>query len=281
MKRILLTSLLAFATILNLFAQENTLLWKVSGKDLKQDSYILGTIHIMCAEDFSIPENVKKTIANVDQIVYEADIHNPETAAAMQQKAMIADPTFFDDFDPVKLKLIDSVLTANQMSIKMFDMMSPTTVMSLLTLKSFTCSQPMNVKMLEAEIAALAPEKKSDYLESIDFQMSILEKIATPAYFYSYLNNYDEALALTKQMVNAYNANDLNTLQTILQDPKWMSEEVQKALLTDRNLNWVEILPAKIKESKTLIAVGAGHLIGDKGLIQLLRDKGYTVTPIH
>jgi len=111
--------------------------------------------------------------------------------------------------------------------------------------------------------------------------MQLLNKIATPTYFYDYLNNYDEAVFLTRTLVDAYKKEDLNALKTIMLDEKWMPKDQFEIMLTARNKNWVKVLPSKIKNTKTLIAVGAGHLIGDTGMIKLLQDAGYTVSPVY
>ena len=53
------------------------------------------------------------------------------------------------------------------------------------------------------------------------------------------------------------------------------------ALLDNRNIQWAEILPEKMQEAPAFIAVGALHLPGDNGVINLLRQKGYQVEPIQ
>lgn len=281
MKKLLLIFAVALLTITNVLAQKNTLLWKISGKGLKQDSYLLGTLHIMCPEDFHMPAKVAKAVGNVDQIIFEMNLFDPANTAKMQQAAMTPTKDFFADLGPAKIKTIDSVLTANQMSIKMFDMLSPSTMLSLLALKAFNCPNPMEIKSMEKEVYDLAKNKTISDLETADFQMALMDKIATPQYFYNYLNNYDEGVLLTRTLVDAYKKEDLKTLSVIMTDEKWMPKDQFELMLTNRNKNWVQLLPAKIKDTKTLIAVGAGHLIGDNGIIKLLQNLGYTVTPVN
>lgn len=280
MKKLLLSIGFALLCISSSLAQENSLLWKISGKDLKTESYILGTIHIMCEENFNIPEKVKKATAEVDQIIFEVDLSNPEAAAKAQQLAMTPNTTFFENYDPKKLAYIDSALTSHQFSIKMFDMVAPSTMISLLTLKSFACADPTKIKMMEAEIKALGANKKISDLESLDFQMDLLGKLATPNYFYEYFKNYNEFQGISQQMVDYYNTENIEGLKSIFQNTKYMSKDQFDAMLTNRNTKWVQDIPAKIQNTKSLIAVGAGHLVGDLGIIKLLRDKGYTLTPV-
>lgn len=280
MKKIILSIGITLLSITYLKAQENALLWKISGKDLKTESYILGTIHIMCEENFNIPDKVKKATTEVDQVIFEVDLSTPDAIATAQKLAMTPNTKFFENYDSQKLAYIDSALTSHELSIKVFDMVAPTTVISLLTLKSFACADLSKVKMMEAEIKTLAAGKKITDLETIDFQMDLLTKLATPDYFYDYYKNYDEYKGLSHQMVEYYNAEDLKGLKSIFENSKYMSKDQLESMLVNRNVKWVEDIPAKIQNTKSLIAVGAGHLIGEKGIITLLRNKGYTLTPI-
>ncbi|HLS38226.1 MAG TPA: TraB/GumN family protein [Sphingobacterium bovisgrunnientis] len=280
MKKLFLIQLFTILSMATIFAQENSVLWKISGNNLKADSYLLGTIHILCPEDFVMHDKVKRVIGEVDQVIFEVDLFNPENTALMQQRMMSPTQDFLSNLKSDQIQLIDSVLTANQLSIKMFDMLHPAMVMSLLTLKSFNCPNPMEIKSVENEVHKLAEGKNIADLETIEFQMEMLSKIATPEYFYNYLKLYDEASKLTQQMVIAYNKQDLSILEEVITDPNWMTPEVYDLMLTQRNNNWLDIIPSRISENKTLIAVGAAHLIGKDGLIQQLREKGYTVTPV-
>jgi len=280
MKKLITLSFALFYCILFSFAQENSVLWKISGNNLKTDSYLMGTIHMMCPDDFVMHDKVKRVIGEVDQVYFEVNLFNPENTASMQQKMMTPVPDFLTSLQPNQIQLIDSALAANQMSIKMFDMLHPAMVMSLLSLKSFNCPNPLEVKSLENEINVLAEGKKIGELETVDFQLEMMSKIATPEYFYNYLKLYDEAAQMTQRMVAAYNQQNLSILEDIFNDPKWMTPEAFELMLTKRNNNWIENIPAIISQNKTLFAVGAAHLIGEVGLIKLLRDKGYTVTPV-
>ncbi len=57
-------------------------------------------------------------------------------------------------------------------------------------------------------------------------------------------------------------------------------DEMTQSLVSDRNRDWMKHIPTYIKSKSTFIAVGALHLPGEDGLIQLLRDAGYTVEPM-
>ncbi|WP_256469764.1 TraB/GumN family protein [Flavobacterium humidisoli] len=63
-------------------------------------------------------------------------------------------------------------------------------------------------------------------------------------------------------------------------DKRFTSEKTKKQILDDRNQKWVKLIPELIKENGVFIAVGAAHLGGEYGVINLLRKEGYTVKPV-
>lgn len=281
MKNILALAFALLCIFSQSFAQDNSILWKLTGKDLKKESYILGTIHMICEEDYK-PLNKIATISNqVEQVILEINMMDPAIAQQAQQLAMTPDPEFLKNLTVEQKQVIDSALTANELSIQMFNMVSPATILSILSLKAFACTDFSKIKSIEKEVLALNPNKPIQDLETLDFQMAVLNKIATPEYFSNYFKNYKDYSALTKQMVSYYNSEDLTGLKMMFQDDKYMSAEQYKLMLTDRNLKWTKDIPAKVKDQSTLIAVGAGHLIGETGLIQLLRNEGYILTPVY
>ena len=58
------------------------------------------------------------------------------------------------------------------------------------------------------------------------------------------------------------------------------TEEEDDRLIYSRNANWAELIPGIMKDKSTLFVVGAAHLIGEKGMINLLRNKGYNIEGI-
>jgi len=89
---VLLVSLVTLAS----FAQDenNTLLWKISGNGLDKPSYLFGTIHLICAEDAILSDNMKKAISDCDEVYFEVDMDNLfEMIGAINKMKMIGDTT--------------------------------------------------------------------------------------------------------------------------------------------------------------------------------------------
>ena len=80
-------------------------------------------------------------------------------------------------------------------------------------------------------------------------------------------------------MNKSYRNGNLAKLEELLSIETY-SEQEAKVMLDDRNKKWFEQLPSMMKEQQTFVAVGALHLSGKNGLINLFRNAGYTVTPL-
>lgn len=262
-------------------AQQNSLVWKVSGNGLKKDSYLFGTIHLACQEDFKMNEKAKATLSKVDQLVFELDITKEENLNAMREY-LKPDSAYFQNFDPAKRKVMDSILTEQNFPPMYLDALSPAGIMSLLTLFSFACDDPTAVKGMETELLAQdeAKGKNIAELETVDFQFKLLNSIMGAEEIYQYVLTLDKQKEIAKTMINAYFSEDLDALGALFNDPSYMQEDKMVDLLEKRNNAWMEKIPTMMEQQASLFAVGAGHLVGEKGIINLLKKKGYQVTPV-
>jgi len=121
-------------------------------------------------------------------------------------------------------------------------------------------------------------------LESLEEQMDLLFN-TTPVeeqaeQLVSYLQNEEESAELIETLFNCYVSEDLPCLQKI-GDDMYTEMPAMTAFLDVRNENWMEKIPALIQEKPSFIAVGALHLTGEMGLIELLRNEGYRVEPLQ
>ena len=86
--------------------------------------------------------------------------------------------------------------------------------------------------------------------------------------------------AETKQMVEIYKQQNLQKMYSMMTDEKLMSAEAKLLMLDNRNSNWIKIMPAMMKKESVFFAVGAAHLPGKMGVIELLRKAGYNVQSV-
>jgi hypothetical protein len=122
-----------------------------------------------------------------------------------------------------------------------------------------------------------------DGLETAAEQMSILDSISLEDQadmLLESLQNLHATRHSLDDMVKQYKAQNLDSLYALFEKEENM-DEFQGSLLDNRNKKWIPLIENFIAQQPCFIAVGAGHLGGKNGVINLLRERGYTLTPVH
>lgn len=272
------------ATVMTVKAQntnaENSTLWEVSGNGLTQPSYIAGTCHIMCSQDFEIKPKVMKALEKSDNLVMEINYTDPAEMTAMQ-KMYQTDKKLSDQLSPEEAKELDKILADYGTDLKKMDNSSSQALYALISMKAIPCPQT-EVKLYEIELLknALKSKKKVFGLEKVEDQMTSINKAYDLKAVIQQLKMGKEYEILLKKMITAFKKEDVQSLYTLFKDDKMMNAEQEKTMLTDRNKNWAEKMPEMMKKESAFFAVGGAHLMGENGIIQLLKSKGYTVKPV-
>jgi uncharacterized protein len=254
---------------------ENSLLWEISGKGLEKPSYLFGTIHMICESDFVIKEKVEKALAKSDKVAFEVNVTD-KNEEAMMQSAAIGEKPLSKTLNDEQLKTLDKILRDNfKLSVAQVDQYSLNTISSLLAIKAFGCKNP---KFFEKELVTKSNGKTVVGLEKGIEQANILKSAFTMEELMKSINEFNPKE--TQNLVDAYNNEDLNAIDNIIHDPKTSSENSMKIILDNRNENWLTKMPNLMKNESVFFAVGSGHLPGKMGVINLLKQAGYTVTPI-
>ena len=265
-----------------IFAQDNkSLLWQISGKGLEKPSYVFGTIHMICQEDYIMTETIQNTLKNVDAFYAEIDFSNPENMAILQQSMMSETPLSQRLNNEQYQKLQQLLKEVVDLDITQFEHLTDAAIVSMVTFKSFPCT---DFKMYEMELlqTAAAAEKKMGGLETAAEQMEILGKSLGIDAVFEMLNDLKkDGFKSTKEMVALYTNQDVQGLYDYMKKSSYMTDEVYNEMLTKRNHNWINEMPALMKNQSVFFAVGAAHLSGNNGVLKLLKDNGYTVKPVN
>jgi uncharacterized protein YbaP (TraB family) len=291
MKKWSLGLLLAVTSVIVLGQGKNekTLLWQVSGNGLDKPSYLFGTIHMICSEDAVLSDSLINIIKNSDQVYFEVDMDNLfEMLGVMKKMKMRDDTTLADLLSKVDYEKVKSYFEMKQ-TLLPFDVLQtykPLLAASLLLEPASNCksSEAMEeVIMKEAK----ASQKKIKGLETMAYQLSIFDTIPYKMqalqlvkYVDAAKTGKDDESKEYEKLMNAYKDQDLSKLEEITKTSDIGISSFTDILLYNRNRNWVEKLKDIMADHSVLVAVGAGHLPGDKGLINLLRKAGYTVKPV-
>jgi len=256
---------------------ENSLLWEISGNGLEKPSYVYGTIHMICTPDYFLSEKAKKAINASNKLVLEINFADPVEATNMQKMAMGKEP-LSKLLKPEQLSKLDGILKSTTgMSVQQVDNFSLVTVMSLISMKTFGCT---DLKLYEMEFIEMAKKRNIVIggLETVKSQLEVFGDAYSNDEMIDMLgeSNPEE----TTKLVAAYKAENVDLLFNLVTDKKFMNEATRKLMLDGRNSNWVKEIPQMMKNESVFFAVGSGHLGGEFGVINLLRKAGYIVKPV-
>lgn len=258
---------------------ENSVLWKIEHPDLKEASYIFGTLHFMCESDFNIPEKVTETLNHVDALVLEVNLTDPEEMQILQE-TMSNPKKISDELSEIQFKEV-ATLVQKEMGIPLIDLdtYGLSTLHALLLTKMLPCTQ---FKFTETEITTLAKEKQLPIysLEKVSEQLATLENSYPADFMFDQLMLFESYKTDFNASIAAYKKEDLPTAVDLIMKDIYMDENATTMMQVNRNKNWVDKIPEMIKIRSNLFAVGAAHLVGEFGIVNLLRQKGYTITPV-
>ena len=264
---------------------ENTLLWRISGNNLQQPSFLFGTFHLLCKEDIHFSDALKKAIKSSDEIYMEMDLDDPSTMlSGMLYMNMKGDKKLQDLYTPEEYQRLENYFSDTlQMPMMMFQKAKPYFLVALLYPKMMECPTPAGV---EEELMKIAKEDKKEIkgLETMQFQASVFDSIPYEWQAKELLKNIDSFSVYKNefdQMLGFYKKQELDSMKNMITKSEFGSEKYEDLLLNNRNKNWIKQLKEIMKTESVFVAVGAGHLIGDFGLINLLRKEGYKVEPLE
>ncbi|WP_168194042.1 TraB/GumN family protein [Pontibacter sp. SGAir0037] len=259
------------------------LLWEISGNGLAKPSYLFGTIHAICPDVFVLPDQVKAKLQTSEQLALEIDMDDPKFMSAIQQGALMSSGGIRDLYTEEQYKVLHSYFTQTMhIDISQLDKMKPFMLNSMLMMQMTDC-QPESYEQTLLTLAK-AQGKEVIGVETVQEQIKAFDNIPYKVQAEMLLESVtemDKAKANYKKMVQLYLAQDLYGLEELLkEDYKGEYDVFEDALFTQRNLNWIPVIAREAKAKATFFAVGAGHLTGEGGILELLRQKGYTLTPV-
>ncbi len=262
--------------------ESNSLLYKVEGNGIKA-SYLYGTIHLMPATEFELKEKVEKAFNESEQIVLELDMDDPSIPASMMQGALMTDGTTLDKLlTEEEYQMLDKELKASMgVGLETFNSMKPFFLSTMLMAK-LVGEQPASYEGTFVQMA-MANEQEILGLETVEDQLGVFDKVSYESQAEDLMEMFteeEEMKELYKKMIEAYKAEDSETLYELLVEGYDGNQEEIGYLLDDRNQKWIPQFKVFSADKTTFYGVGAGHLEGELGVINLLRKAGYTVTAI-
>ena len=264
---------------------DNSLLWEVSGNGLDSSSYIFGTFHLLCRADIHFSGQLKQAVKNSKEIYLELDMDDPSVIlGGITLMNMKGDKKLEDLYKPEEYKrLKDFFQDSLHTRLSMLGNMKAAFLESLLYPTMTPCK---TISGVEEELMVLAKNDKKEIqgLETMEFQASVFDSIPYEEQAKELLKTIDSLNSYKLEfdtMINVYKSQQLKKIEDLFNKSEFGMEDNQDLLLNNRNANWVKQLKDIMKKERVFVAVGAGHLVGEKGLIALLRKAGYTVRPLE
>ena len=270
------------------------LLWRVSGNGCYETSYLFGTLHLETEEFIDSVPGLAEAIANCDIIFGEIEGETLTNASTMLQ--MIKDATAPADstldklLSPDDYILVDAVVKKYMFGfgLKELGLLKPAVITAQLTVMQMQKYYPDALdpnKLIDVAIQKRGKSlgKRIDGLEGVEDQLTalfgapLMEQAEELLEFCRKDDKFDDS---SRQLHDAYRAQDLAKIEKIVFDSEMgMDDADMERLSYVRNRSWMDKITTTIPVQRVLVAVGAAHLVGKDGLINLLRERGYTVEP--
>lgn len=288
--------LLSFMTV-NLNGQ--SLLWIVEGNGLEKPSYLYGSMHEMCKQDFKWDPKLDAVCDYTRQVYFEVDLDNIFEFFRNNKFSKVSDKEYSLQklYSEQDYKLIQSYFQDSlKVKIEKYDNRSPLFLMLSASGRAMnnTCKRRKSYEiefmkfyrkgslLLENSGRIFGLEtayERDSILRIVPFerQAEILLRIVKETYN---LNNSSTNTENSyNQMIKEYFEMDIEKI--------WASskkeieyEDFFKVLLEDRNSLWIGKIPKIMTKKSTFFVVGVAHLGGEKGIVNLLKKQGYTVRPL-
>ncbi len=268
----------------------NALLWKIEGNELSTASYLYGTIHMIDADDYFLPTGTLAAMEAVEKVVFEIDMNEMSDMSNMMgimMKAFMKDGlTLKDLLSEADYKVVGDHFQKIGLPLMMLERIKPM-FLSALAYGDMDPEglQTGSIKSYEMEFFEIAESagKSVAGLETIEFQMGLFDSIPykdQAEMLVETIKHSDTESDEFEKMTAMYKAQDITAMIEMVTDETEQLSEHEDLLVGKRNSSWIPIMEKMMKVQPTFFAVGAAHLAGEKGVINLMKKAGYKVTPI-
>jgi uncharacterized protein YbaP (TraB family) len=240
----------------------------------------------MCAEDAVLSENVKLLIKKTEQVYLEVDMDNASELLTgileLRKGGELSLSNVLSSEDYSKIKSFFERYNPH-VPFSVLEQQPPLMLTSTLYELLLPCEKKDGSEMKIIEEAYLA-KKETKGLETIAFQASIFDSIPFGEQadeLVKAIGNLEKLRKTMEEMVNVYKEQDVEKLYVLSMNSESGVSNYMDVLLFNRNRDWVRQFSLIAKNNSTLFAVGAGHLGGENGVLNLLKKEGYLIRPIE
>jgi len=247
--------------------------------------FLLGSIHLLRPQDYPLPKVFYQAFQQADRIFFEVDpkeFEDPATSDYIIQKALYP---FFDNLGnhlPQDTYAALSNYTFNN-RLSNLDSFKPWYVNMALGNFELGKSGYTNILAVDQHFydRSLQERKTVKGLETTQFQIDLFASLAESnqvATLTAFLQNPEQVRTDTSALVEAWKSGNAEAVRLYEEQQRALDPESYNRVLVERNELWLPQIITMLQETNvTLVVVGASHFIGEKGLVNLLRMRGYEV----
>ncbi|GAA4377662.1 hypothetical protein GCM10023186_13040 [Hymenobacter koreensis] len=240
-------------------------------------------MHLLCPDDAPVTDEMIQALRSSEQLVLELDMDAPDFAKRTRRASQLPMGVSLRrllkqrEFNVLKQFFRERL---NQ-SIWAYVSVYPVLTESVVYSTALSCT-PVSYELKLMELAK-AQSKEVEGLETVEWQMASLQR-ATPKQQAKSLVRavlaYDSIPPLMQQLVTTYRQQNVDALYRMATDPRLGTNQAETADLAVRNQDWIPKMKTWMAARPSFFAVGAAHLGGATGVLQLLRQQGYKIEPV-
>ncbi|MEY3086039.1 MAG: hypothetical protein RL037_2269, partial [Bacteroidota bacterium] len=247
-------------------------------------SYLYGTIHAVPKDKFVVSPILSSAFESCDALALEIDLNmSLKEQIGMAQQIILPKGKSLknyitsEDYNRFQRYCMDS-LGMKKSKIKKYIKLKPFFITSIILQE-----QLGSIEGYDQYFNKEAKNRKipSSGLETLEYQLTMVNTISIEEQADMLIESLGSEMIEYNKMLDLYLANDLNGLSEMINNAEMSTASFMENFLTQRNKNWIPVIEKLISSQKTFIAVGAGHLPGEFGVIELLRKKGFQVEAVN
>ncbi|MGB7573364.1 MAG: TraB/GumN family protein [Thermodesulfobacteriota bacterium] len=261
-------------------------LWKIQSKT--SAVYVLGSLHLAKKEIYPLSQKIENAFDQSDFLVVEAnvnDIKKIDIQKLMESAFYPANDALEKHVSPETFEWVKKETEGLGIPLELLDKQKPWFLaMTLVSLESIKLGLDPNLGIDKYFLSKAEGKKKILELESLDYQISLLSGFSEKdqelflIYTLKDLNVMEEEMG---RLIQAWVSGDAQAMESILarsvSEDKRLSAILEK-LIFERNRRMVAKIEDFLRTKETyFVIVGAGHLLGNQGILKLLGGKGYLI----
>ena len=269
--------------------QADTSVWRVSsGSNVL---YLGGTVHLLRPSDYPLPEEYEEAYQDSDELYFETDIQAMTTDLSIQAQ-MLQQLTYQDErtlrtvLSTEAYEALNEYTMNSMLPLMMLEKMKPGLLISTLQVLEFQKLgfTPQGVDAF-FNTRAMGDGKETGELETIQEQIGFIASMGEgneSEFVLMSIADLENTEDMMAQMIAAWRSGNAQQLEELfVEDMRTQAPEVYDSLLRQRNLKWMPQIEAMLQDADTeFVLVGAAHLVGEDGLLKMLRDKGFDISQL-